>query len=209
MIIRAFAIALLLLLGAGGFHYLLDAEQQEARRQASRHLASVASLKVDQLTGWRGERLSDAIVLMHNPGFADDRAIARLMQGDAQARAAIREFFRSLVDQYGYEDVMLVNARGDILPGLGNRLQALPTGTRPLLEQAWRSRQAVLSDPLEDQAGGAPPAHEPDRAAAGRRAAAGCGHPGHRRPAGAISPAGGVAGVQPVRGDPAGAAAGR
>ncbi len=156
MIIRAFAIALLLLLGAGGFHYLLDAEQQEARRQASRHLASVASLKVDQLTGWRGERLSDAIVLMHNPGFADDRAIARLMQGDAQARAAIREFFRSLVDQYGYEDVMLVNAQGDILPGLGNRLQALPTGTRPLLEQAWRSRQAVLSDPLEDQAG-APP----------------------------------------------------
>ena len=89
MIIRAFAIALLLLLGAGGFHYLLDAEQQEARRQASRHLASVASLKVDQLTGWRGERLSDAIVLMHNPGFADDRAIARLMQGVAQARAAI------------------------------------------------------------------------------------------------------------------------
>ena len=104
------AAALALLASAVWFYRAQDAQQ---RHKTEDELASVAQLKVDQITKWRAERLANASVLTESPFFVE--AVERAMRGAAgDVRDELRRRFQTLQRYDHYADVLLVDPSGRV-----------------------------------------------------------------------------------------------
>ena len=138
-------LALVILALLIGGYWFYDDHRQQLRRQAEEGLQATAQLKADQIASWRKERLADAAILRDSPFF--NEAVNRWL-ADPQAGLAedILARFRGLQEHYGYSDVYLVDADGEIRLSLSGTLGLLEDDVAPVLETAWRERQPVLTD---------------------------------------------------------------
>ncbi len=105
------AVALVVVLG-GGF-WFHAAQERSLRRQAEANLASIAELKVEQITNWRNERLGDARVLMESPFLAENVASV-LETRDPVQEQRMRTRLTSIAENYRYGGVHLVDREGRI-----------------------------------------------------------------------------------------------
>ncbi len=138
-------LALVILALLIGGYWFYDDHRQQLRRQAEEGLQATAQLKAEQIATWRRERLADAAILRDSPFF--NEAVTRWL-ADPQAGLAedILARFRGLQEHYGYSDVYLVDADGEIRLSLSGTLGLLEDDVAPVLETAWRERQPVLTD---------------------------------------------------------------
>jgi two-component system, cell cycle sensor histidine kinase and response regulator CckA len=141
-ILGAFACALLLA-AAGWAIYRREARAIEAHRFED--LAAIASMKVEQITAWRRERLADVRlhtsgiirydVLQWRPDFTDhvwkDRLCAR---------------FGEIRDLHGYQDVLLVTPAGRLLMALDPRMTALETEALALVKETIPAGRETSGD---------------------------------------------------------------
>ncbi|MEW6579261.1 MAG: PAS domain S-box protein [Chloroflexota bacterium] len=139
----ALVLALLVILAGGGWLY--RAQEQHLREDAEKDLEAIAELKANQIAAWRAERLADAAVLGHSLFFIEG---ATHWLADPQAGQAemILSQFQVLQEHYGYHDVLLVDADGQVRLSLRGQLDPLADDVAQALSVAWRDRQPVLID---------------------------------------------------------------
>lgn len=106
------------LICAGAFwHYRSDSEEAHERIEAE--LSGIATLKVQDVTDWREERLSDARFFGRAPFVREDvqRLLANPMQ--SESREAVETWLRLLKGGDRYEQVAVLDLEG-------NRILSLP-----------------------------------------------------------------------------------
>jgi PAS domain S-box-containing protein len=130
-------------------------QDTELRTAAWAQLDGIARLKADGVGSWLHERMGDATVLQHNP-LVERSMVALANNGSKAALAgAVGPFLAMLRDEYGYAQVVIVDAQ--------NRVRlSLPAGTgalQPIDLQtiaAARRGDTVASSNLVRGVGGAP-----------------------------------------------------
>jgi len=149
----ALGLATVMLLVGGVAFY--RAQEHEQRHRAEAELLAISQLKADQIAGWRAERLADAAVLMESPFFAE--GVARWFASpEAEDVQHVLTCFRSLQEHYYYQDVLLVDASGQVRLSLSGHAGPLHADLAQALEAAWRARQPVLTDLRAGPADGVP-----------------------------------------------------
>jgi PAS domain S-box-containing protein len=156
-LLAALALAAVVVLTGGGWVY--RAQEQSLRRDVEAELRAIATLKVNEIARWRAERLGNAAVLMDSPLFVE--AAARWLESPQPAdqaadQAAILTRFQALQDYYGYDDILLVDAQGQIRLSLSGEAGPLHAEARQALEQALAERRPLLTDLHVAHEGGAP-----------------------------------------------------
>jgi PAS domain S-box-containing protein len=138
-----FALTLLVLLVGGGWFY--RAQETRLRAEAEENLQAISRLKIDQITQWRDERLTDAEEMLER-SFTREviaRWISALDPGGAEQ---ILSWFRSLQKHYRFSDVLLVDAGGHTLLSLSGRTGPLHAETMHAVESGFRERRSVICD---------------------------------------------------------------
>ncbi|MFM8445486.1 MAG: hypothetical protein ACKN9W_19375 [Methylococcus sp.] len=142
ILIGGLLLASLLTAGFQFYQSWLRPSQVEAQLQA------IARLKVDQIQAWRKERLADAEVQMGNPLLVQT-LLRWIASPDVTTPLPVdlRGYFDQLLHHYGYAHYLLTDAAGRIRPSSRQHpAGTLDASTRKLLEQAWRTHGALLSD---------------------------------------------------------------
>jgi PAS domain S-box-containing protein len=118
---------------------------REHREMAYRQLETIAQFKAAQFEDWKKERLGDALVIRSVQAFSTELP-QWLKNGDAQARDRLLERFNDFRRAYGYLDIMLCDAQGDIV------LQTEDSGhgTSAALRQAVRRALASGTPQMTD-----------------------------------------------------------
>ena len=106
------ALSLLVLL-AGGYWFYSSQEQHEQRELAD-ELATIAELKINQISEWRHERMDGAAVVSQDPFFAENVADWLSNPQPAREKAILRRL-RSLGERYHYQSVFLLDRDGKVL----------------------------------------------------------------------------------------------
>jgi PAS domain S-box-containing protein len=139
----ALAVAFLAVSAGGAWYY--HAEEQRVRDDVETQLEAIAQLKVDQIVQWRAERLGDAAVLMGSEFFAE--GVKRWMAAPhAGLDEKILHRFRSMQQYNRYQDILLVDTRGQVRLGSSGRAGALHPEEVPAVAAALRERRPVLTD---------------------------------------------------------------
>ena len=141
-LVAILALAVLVLLAGGVWFY--RSQEQQLRQHAEEQLEAIADLKVNQIASWRAERLADAAVIAADPFFIEGVA-QWLADPQSEQVEYILARFRSVKEQYGYYDVLLVDATGQVRLSLSGRLDPLDEETVQVVT-ALRDRQPTLTD---------------------------------------------------------------
>ena len=125
------AMGLVVVIVLGGGVWFWQAQEQHLRQSAEAGLASIAQLKVDEISDWRADQLRNGAVLMDDP-FLRHAVAGWMALGQAEDAEQILAQFRALQKHYQYIDVLLVDAAGQIrlsLSGIGSEVhpEALQT----------------------------------------------------------------------------------
>ncbi len=141
------ALLVLLLVGvlAGGLWFYRV--QEAAHRQAvEANLAAVSRLKTEQIVQWRHERLADAAYVQETPFFL--AYLPAQVAGTAAATITdgFRERFRSMRNNFGYQELLLVDPTGQVLLSLAGETGTIAPPALQALATAFRTRQPALSE---------------------------------------------------------------
>lgn len=136
-------LTLLILLAGGTWFY--RSQQRQLRQRAERNLQAIAQLKMNQIVAWRAERLGDAATLTESPFFTDAAAQA-LENPQAGRQDEILAQFKALQKSHHYDDILLIDAAGQIRLSLGGRLGLVHEDVSQALHRALQDRQPVLTD---------------------------------------------------------------
>ena len=149
----AFALLMLALL-AGGlvFHQVL---RRRLRATAESELEIIGRLKVDQIAEWRRERLGDAFLLTENR-YLRDAIAAYLSAPQPRVDAGMQSLFESLQRYYGYDDVALADAAGQVRWSLSGSTSGLQEQAATDIALAFATHRPLLSD-LHSGPGTLPP----------------------------------------------------
>ncbi|MBI5118138.1 PAS domain S-box protein [Candidatus Poribacteria bacterium] len=142
-LIVVFSFLMLVLLAGGVWFY--QGQEERLRQEAEANLDAIARLKVDEIVAWRAERFGDGAVCMDSPFF-----VAAVMQWMARPEADVSEQllarFRSMQKNYGYSDVLLVDAGGKVRLSLSGRSGPLHEDAVQAMVEAFRERRPVFTD---------------------------------------------------------------
>jgi PAS domain S-box-containing protein len=131
---------LAILVSVGGYFYF-QSERNSMKRNVEAQLNAVVKLKVNQVTSWRQERLSDARNIMADNFFPE--GIGELP--DAVIFNRIEDRLRAFTVEYPYQDIKLVNVQGRILLSLNNN-QYLSPETQTLVFTSFKKEEPTLVD---------------------------------------------------------------
>ena len=98
-----------LLLGGAGY-LLYQAESKQQLSKISEQLTAIGELKSDQIRDWRQDKLIDGRVLADNPQLI--ATVDRLINAkttDTTSEQIIRQHFQSLKENYGYQDIQILD----------------------------------------------------------------------------------------------------
>lgn len=139
-------IFLLLALGIAGLGYFVFQQQaSHLKESAQKELSTIATLKSNQITRWRSERMGDAQVVSRASFFAS--AVAQWFQDGSppdERRRRILDHLTTVQRVYEYRDIELLDDHGAL------RLSTAPptpgTTTRRLAAEAMRTGTIHFSD---------------------------------------------------------------
>jgi PAS domain S-box-containing protein len=117
--IALFAVVFILLARGGILH-----SRNSHRAAAEEQLQSIAQLKVTQIEDWLKERLADSRVVQSSALFSGLLSQWR-QHGDPAARASLLERLEAIHSAYGYRNVLVCDAQGEILLQVGMHGHAL------------------------------------------------------------------------------------
>jgi len=142
-LIVVFGLVIAVIIIGGSWFYWK--EKQLLHQQANVQLTTISNLKVAAISKWRDERLADASDIMENPFFLG--AIMPIMAAPQEEIAKqMLTRFRSLRDHDHYNNIMLVDDRGQVRLKLGDGPRQLHNECAQALGLAFRERRSVLSN---------------------------------------------------------------
>jgi PAS domain S-box-containing protein len=140
-----------LIIGAVLFY---NTQAQAIHERKADELKSISALKVQQITQWRQERLTDAQMNSASPYF--DQAIYQWLSnpGDATIKTMLLNRLQMIVDLEGYQNVFLATADGSLLLSLDMGLASLDAETRQLVTQVSATQEIILGDLIRNPVSG-------------------------------------------------------
>ena len=130
-------------LAVGGWFF--RSEERAVRQECEANLLAIARLKIEQIVRWRAERLADARVIRANAGLAAE--IAAWMQAPApQATDRLLTWMRTLQQNCGYNDVLLVDPSGKVVLSSANTHVRICPEAMAALPAVLRDGEPSLSD---------------------------------------------------------------
>ena len=127
-----------------GYLYF-DDQVQRMKLEKKTELAAIAELKTRQITQWLGERLADTRVA-YESAFAR-RVMSYLVQANESIpRSELVDWLESIRRNYGYSSVYLVDRLGNAQFSVPENRPELDGSARRLVEEAFASGRAVMSD---------------------------------------------------------------
>lgn len=83
--------------------------------EAHRNLLSISELKSGQLQYWIKERVGDGNLIAKNKFLTDELTVFNNKPGQEMKKEIIRNWFSSLINEYGYESVRLLDTNGNLI----------------------------------------------------------------------------------------------
>ncbi|MFZ7128612.1 MAG: PAS domain S-box protein [Desulfobacterales bacterium] len=140
--IKAFiALAVILLLSCGAWFY--RDQHDGIRKRIEEDLSAIARLKADQIAAWRRDQLDDAAFLQLHP-FLSTSAFRFITEGSEGNRRDLQVRLRSLADQHGYANILLVAPDGKLLSSLSEPAEG-DRGYLPALTEALQVRKPAFT----------------------------------------------------------------
>jgi signal transduction histidine kinase len=141
-LIFSFLVALAAVLLGGA--WFLRAQEDHLLQEIADELRAIATLKTEEITRWRRERMGDAAVLMDTDLFRKDiPAWLAHPEGDP---AKILRRFQVLAEHYHYDNILLLDPAGNVRLSLSGILGPLHLEGRAALEESWQTGRPVITD---------------------------------------------------------------
>ena len=141
-------IFLLLALGIAGLGYFIFQQQaSHLKESAQKELSTIATLKSDQITRWRSERMGDAQVVSRAYFFAS--AVAQWFQDGSppdERRRRILDHLTTVQRVYEYRDIELLDDQGALRLSTAATPPTPGASTRRLAAEAMRTGTILFSD---------------------------------------------------------------
>lgn len=123
LLLNFIALALVVpLLGA----VFVKIQTPQIEHETLKNLQAVASLKAEQIENWLDEQQGDTKLLKTSTVLNAQLFQVILGKADAQQTHEILSRFQTLIDDEGYNSIMLINNQGQLLLGQGDDLDPLP-----------------------------------------------------------------------------------
>lgn len=122
------------------------------REAAFNDLHAIAGLKAGQIEAWLQERTRDAEVLSGSEGLTA-HAEKLVRDGNALAREQVAKRLNSVIQAWGFDSAILLNAAGQALLAVGEHGDAPPLVKQHLLPAALAQGQVQHSDLYRDAQG--------------------------------------------------------
>jgi len=131
-------------LWTGGFFYYSH-EKQHIKQTLQRELTAIADLKVKQIKDWRHERLGDAVQISNNHLLINE--IQEWFRNPSlDYRREVFEWLKSIQEFYGYQNILLIDAKGNVRLSVQDEKGLLGPDARKLFVEAMNSRKVIFSD---------------------------------------------------------------
>ena len=141
--VKAFLAVAIIALVSGGAWFYHD-QEQEIRKRIENDLSSIARLKTDQISAWRKDQLEDAAHFQEHP-FLSASALRFIAEESEENKRELYVRLRSLADQHGYVDILVVALDGKPLFGLLDRGEDY-RGYRSTLAETLRGRMPAFTE---------------------------------------------------------------
>ena len=139
----ALSLIALAVLAAGYFIY--GAQERSIRSKVEREISTIAQLKAAEITRWRSERLAYADTLSGN-AFYPNWVTQWKASPTAELESTLRSRLASEAKRYSYGDLLVVDARGEVLLSFNNSVKQLSAVPVKLLDEASRDHKPVMTD---------------------------------------------------------------
>jgi diguanylate cyclase (GGDEF)-like protein/PAS domain S-box-containing protein len=130
------------LIGGGWFY---GEQRQAIRKQVEEQLNSILRLKVNQITAWREKQIQEATLLSKSRFFVRE-ATSLLADPKAEGTKELRDFLRLSQSHSDYEDIILVNPKGQVRLRLNESLKRIYSEDTVALDAALRKHKPVHID---------------------------------------------------------------
>jgi PAS domain S-box-containing protein len=129
----------------GGFFYYMH-EKERITKQEQKELTAIADLKVKQITDWRNERLGDATQIFSNHLIINE--IQKWLRNPSLSiyKREILEWLTSIQKFYGYQNILLIDAKGNIRLSVRDEKDLLGLEARRLSAKTIKDRKIIFSD---------------------------------------------------------------
>jgi len=130
----------------GGFFYYKEQEKQIIKNNEDT-LMSVATLKSQEITNWRKERIADANILSEDLLFIDALKTWLNNQGQEELKNKIINRLNITLEHYDYENIGLIDKNGNILLSTGETtIHKSGNETFSLIQESLKNDKIIFSD---------------------------------------------------------------
>src|SRR5512139_291182 len=145
ILIAIFIACTVLISGAGYMFY--KSQEGHIKGRSFDQLAAIADLKVHEIATWRNERLADArAIFALNPFFGTYLELAAKNTADSAAKQSFVRWLAVMIENYGYESILLLRSDGSLLFSSSRGSEALDPFEQTLAASAVATREIVFSD---------------------------------------------------------------
>lgn len=127
-------------------YYYYETQKSQITQQIENELVGIANLKADQIVNWRKERLGDAATILNNAFMVPD--IRRFLAGGAkpEIRARILRWMQSFKINEQYENILLIDTRGNLRLSAGPENRGIGPDAMKLVSEAIETGMIGFSD---------------------------------------------------------------
>ncbi len=131
-------------LWTGGLFYYKQ-EKERIKQELQKELTTIADLKVKEITDWRNERLGDATIIFNNHLITN--GIQEWFRNPSSVyKREILEWFTTIQKFFGYQNILLIDAKGNMRLSVHDEKDLLGPEARRLFTEAMKSRKIIFSD---------------------------------------------------------------
>jgi PAS domain S-box-containing protein len=134
-----------ILVVAGGYYYYRY-EEKSIRSDKYEQLKAIATLKINQITQWQKERIGDANVLSQS--FLFKKGFEQFLAGENNPglKSDIINWFRTVKEQYGYENVFISNSDGKLFLSPDPDFKYFDSATSVYIKETVKNKKVLITD---------------------------------------------------------------
>jgi PAS domain S-box-containing protein len=142
-LIIAFIIVVIAIIASG--IYIYQSQEHQIKDKVTSDLTLISTLKADQISAWREDRLFDARVISAG-AFFKNGADHYLTNGDDESRENILIRFREMNESLHYDNVMLVDPQGNVRLSLDPTITSIQPSVKARVNESIKSGTVTLTD---------------------------------------------------------------
>ncbi len=120
-------------------------ERQTTHAEKESELKTIAKLKISQISHWVKERFDDAKILSGDPFIISNIEKYAATKNNATLNSRIRKRLVQIKEESGYEDILLVDAKGKLLLSLEPRLKEIDSSATAFIKKAMSNKKIISS----------------------------------------------------------------